>query len=392
MPQQHGTADITKALRTLWPLFAAVAAFVAAGSLQNALVAYDLARAGASSLVTGVVMSAYFAGFLFGACVAPRLAARLNLARLFMAVTFLYAPCTALFSFTGSVPTFLILQLVTGFGIACQYVVVESWLNLEADSTHRARIFGIYMFFWFLGAGGGPLFMSLHTEGHGVLFIVAAGLVLVSGFLMFRIRNEVWQGAVALPMPLRPVMTASPSGFFATLLVGVSFGAVLGLTAAYGQHKGLSASETAFFVAAFIFGGGLTQYIAGALSDRLDRRLVLTAFTFLAALCALLLLAAVHKVMVMACAAAFGAFALPIYALAVAQIQDTVDEGERIATSGGLLILNGFGSFIGPLVIGGMSLWWGDASLFITLTLVHLLIGGIYLFRLFARLMKPATA
>lgn len=392
MPQHPSTTNIRTALRTLWPLFAAVAAFVAAGSLQNALVAYDLAQAGASSLMTGVVMSAYFAGFLLGAYTSPRLAARLDLARLFLIITALYAPCTALFALAGNMlPGLIVLQIATGFGIACQYVVIESWLNLEANSSYRARLFGTYMFFWFFGAGGGPLLIGLHPIGHEPLFLLAAGLVAFSGLMLHRLKDKAWRGAISLPMPLRPVLEASPSGFCATLLVGVSFGAVLGLTAAYGQHNGLSPTETSFFVAAFIFGGGLTQYMAGALSDRLDRRLVLTVFTFLAALSALLLLTANTKLGVMACATAFGAFALPIYALAVAQIQDSVAEDRRIATSGGLLILNGFGSFIGPLVVGGMSGWWGDAALFITLALVHSAIGGIYLCRLLVRRLRPVA-
>jgi MFS family permease len=172
-------------------------------------------------------------------------------------------------------------------------------------------------------------------------------------------------------MPLKPVWRACPTGFIATLLVGISFGAVLGLTAAYGQHRGLDAAGTSLFVAAFIIGGALTQYLAGFLSDRFGRLSVLFAFTLLATLGAAALLYVRGDAQLYMAALAFGAFALPIYALGVAQVQDHVPERARVAASGGLLILNGFGSFIGPLLIAALSVPFGPAALFIVLGAAH---------------------
>jgi len=357
--------------RGLWPLFGAVALFVAAGSLQNALLGFHLAAAGLDSGLTSFLIALYFGGFFAGAYHAPKLV------RAFGQITAFGVPAVGagvllpLFSLSDSLPLIALLQLLTGFAIACQYVVAESWLNLEADSSFRARLFGLYMIFWFAAAAGGPLLLSLGGQELTPLFLLCGGMMLLSGLLVRRLRGREWQGEFALPMPLKPVWRACPTGFIATLLVGISFGAVLGLTAAYGQHRGLDAAGTSLFVAAFIIGGALTQYLAGFLSDRFGRLPVLFAFTLLATLGAAALLYVREDAGLYLAALAFGAFALPIYALGVAQVQDHVAESARVAASGGLLILNGFGSFIGPLLIAALSAPFGPAALFIVLGAAH---------------------
>lgn len=355
----------------LWPLFLAVALFVAAGSLQNALVGYQLAAAGMASGGTSLLIALYFGGFLCGAYSAPRLVRRYGQLRAFAGPAIICGLALTLYTQAASLPSIAILQLVTGFGIACQYVVVESWLNLEADSNFRARLFGLYMIFWFAAAAGGPLLITLGEGNLTALFLLAGAMVVASGLLAARLRGQEWRGTLDMPMPLSPVWRGCPVGFLATLLVGVSFGAVLGLTAAYGQHRGLDAAGTSVFVAAFIIGGALTQYLAGTLSDRFGRMPVLFAFTLLATVAAILLLAARTEPMLYLAAFAFGGLALPIYALGVAQVQDGVDEAARVSASGGLLILNGFGSFAGPLVIAAMNGLLGPDALFIVLALSH---------------------
>jgi hypothetical protein len=52
------------------------------------------------------------------------------------------------------------------------------------------------------------------------------------------------------------------------------------------------------------------------------------------------------------CAALFGATVVPIYSIIIAQVSDIVAKEELVAASGGLLLLNGIGATVGPVIAG----------------------------------------
>ena len=49
---------------------------------------------------------------------------------------------------------------------------------------------------------------------------------------------------------------------------------------------------------------------------------------------------------------ALGAAVVPVYSIIIAQVSDVVAKEELIAASGGLLVLNGIGATVGPVVAG----------------------------------------
>ncbi|MFO6384628.1 MFS transporter, partial [Pseudomonas aeruginosa] len=48
-------------------------------------------------------------------------------------------------------PAWIALRMVMGLGLMCQYMVIESWLNEQADASQRGAVFGGYMAASYLG-------------------------------------------------------------------------------------------------------------------------------------------------------------------------------------------------------------------------------------------------
>ncbi len=372
--KDQGQKDHGMNARSLTHVFLAVLLFVAVASLQGTVVAYRAGMADTGSTAPAFLVAAYFAGLLAGAAMGPALIRRFGHIGLFTVAAIVAALGLFGFAFTDNFWAWGVLQLVTGFAVACHYVIVESWFNLMAGAANRARLFSLYMVCWFLGAGAGPLFMNIHGLDGGRVFYAMALAMLVAALLVIWGRRAPFSDGHNARMPLLTVLEASPLGFLGTLVVGVSFGAVFGLTAIVAHAQGLDEWQVSLFVAAFIVGGGLFQYPVGLLSDALGRGRVFAACALLAAVSAFLLLLPFSFQSMIALAVMFGGTSLPLYALSVSLVHDKLADEDRLAASGGLLLLNSKGSFLGPLAIGLLAGVWGHDAVFIMLGAGHLML------------------
>ena len=80
------------------------------------------------------------------------------------------------------------------------------------------------------------------------------------------------------------------------------------------------------------------------------------------------------------CAAIVGATIVPTYSVVMAHVNGLVGEGEFVAASGGLLIMQGVGAVAGPLLAGfAMSAW--DDGLQYTLITAQILMAAFGVYR-----------
>jgi MFS family permease len=115
----------------------------------------------------------------------------------------------------------------------------------------------------------------------------------------------------------------------------------------------------------------------------MDRRLVIIAASITAATMLLGMIAVVphgaYAWVLYLCVALFGAMVVPVYSIIIAQVSDVVATDELVAASGGMLLLNGIGATIGP-VIAGFAMSIAPRGLSYTLVAAQALIAiwGIY--------------
>ena len=87
--------------------------------------------------------------------------------------------------------------------------------------------------------------------------------------------------------------------------------------------------------------------------------------------------------------AAYGALAYTLYSLAVAHANDHAASDEFVSISGGLLLLYGFGTMIGPLLGAGLMSGTGPEGLFLATALAHFGLAGYTMLRVSRRAPVP---
>jgi len=174
---------------------------------------------------------------------------------------------------------------------------------------------------------------------------------------------------------------------------GVTTSAFFTLGPIFAQRRGLDTAGVAIFMASGTLGGFLLTYPLGLLSDRLDRRLAIIGAAITATVTLLVLVAVVPKHappwIVYLCVALFGGTIVPTYSVVMAHVNDAVGEGEFVAASGGLLIVQGAGAVVGPLV-AGFAMSFLQRGLSSTIITAQILIAAFGVYRLRQREAPPA--
>ena len=251
----------------------------------------------------------------------------------------------------------VVARALTGFCFAGLFIVVESWLNSAATDETRGQILSVYAMTGLLAGIVGQLLLPA-TDPAGfrpfciVAIIIAFALVPIA---LTRAVAPAHAGGGAR-INLRALYQQSPFGLVAAFLCGVTTSAFFTLGPIFAQRRGLDTGGVAAFMACGTLGGFLMAWPVGWLSDRLDRRLVIigAAITATATLFAMMALVPEEpsRWILYLCVAIFGGTIVPTYSVVMAHVNDAVGEGEFVAASGGLLIMQGVGAAVGPLLAG----------------------------------------
>lgn len=331
---------------------------------------------GYSEIVLGFFGTSWAAGFVLGCIFARRLVKRIGHVRAFSGFISIIA-ITALATGVVVDPTFWVLsRAVTGFSSAATAMIIESWLNERATNESRGMIFSFYISITLLGVVGGQMtvaFADIQTQTlfliAGIFYCFAMLPTLVSNAQSPKPLNEIKLDLVAL-------YRNSPVSFVGILLVGIANGAWGTLGAVFGAKAGLSTGDVALMMTITIFAGAAMQIPAGRMSDRMDRRYVLAILSGVAFIAGfqIFLIQPANVMTLLVLISVFGATANALYPIAVAHANDFAKSSDFVAISGGLLLLYGIGTVIGPTVGGPVMQYLGPYSLFAVTALSHVLI------------------
>jgi MFS family permease len=140
----------------------------------------------------------------------------------------------------------------------------------------------------------------------------------------------------------------------------------------------------------------LLQWPIGRLSDRFDRRRVLTVVTFLAAICAVAATIVIGPFadtlpvwVLYTLIGVFGGLNMPMYSLTMAHTNDYLEPSQMVAASGSLVLVGGIGAAFGPITLAGMMTAVGPVGFFWGLGLIHAAIGFFALYRMSRRDSMP---
>lgn len=346
-------------------LLLGIAILLVGSGLFGTLLALRAGIEGFAEPVIGAIMSAYFAGFVLGTFLCPRIIRRVGHIRAF-AMFAAVASSTAIVHVLVVHPwTWGALRVVAGGCLVGLYMVIESWLNTQTPNERRGRVFATYMAVTLLAlAFGQGLIATAPASGFALFGIVS---VLFSLALVPVALTSVTQPE---PVPLprlgpRGLYRAAPLAVVGALASGLVLGAFWGMGPLFAQSIGLDEARIAAFMSATILGGAAMQWPIGRLSDRYDRRRVLAIGSAAAAAFALAALAATWLSFTALLVAMFlyGGLAFSLYSVGVAHSNDHLAADQILDGSSALMLVHAAAAALGSTTSGFLMGWVGPRAL-----------------------------
>jgi MFS family permease len=339
---------------------------------------------GFSPTEIGAVGAGFWGGIVVGSLRGGRLISRVGHIRTFAALAAIACTAALLHLLVIHPVAWVLTRALTGFCFAGLFMVVESWLNGAARPEIRGQILSVYSMTGLVAGVAGQMLLPIADPAGFRPFCIVASIIGIALVPIALTRAPV-PGHVSSVARVSPaaLYRKSPFGVVAAFLCGVTTGAFFTLGPVFAQRRGLDTAEIAAFMACGTLGGFVMSWPLGWLSDRLDRRVVITAAAITAAATLLIMIAVVPDDapvgVLELCVALFGGTIMPTYSIVIAHVNDAVGRSEFVAASGGLLILQGAGAAVGPLIGGAaMSLFPHGLSDVLIAAQLLIAIWGLY--------------
>lgn len=370
------------AFRSSWALFLGIALIMVGNGLQASLLGVRATMESFDTTVTGVIMSAFYVGFLAGSALTPAVVRRVGHIRVFAAWASLASAAVLIHGVWVDPVVWIFMRAFTGFAYAGMYVVAESWLNDQSDNQTRGQILSFYMFVQYIGLAGGQLMLNAAAPEGLLLFLTASILVSIALIPISLTSSPAPLFAEGRRVKISDLWRLTPFGVVSCAVAGATTGILLGIGAVYAASAGYSVEETSFFMAALILGGVVLQIPVGRASDRVSRRGVIIAATFVASgLAAASFYYAPEGWQAIAAAFVLGGFSLPLYALAIAHANDDLEPAQMVAASSALIFVFGLGAALGPVGVSWVMSQTEPVAFFATVAVLHCFLGVYGLYR-----------
>lgn len=338
-------------LQSMFALLFSAAILLVGHGLQLTIVPlYAVSLAWDPALI-GYIGSSYFTGFVLGCLTVPRLVARVGHIRVFTVLIALTTASLLCIGLVDQLVFWLVARCITGWALAGIYMVIESWLNEKTTVEYRGRILSVYIIITLLAICVGQLLVGFDLGFKGLFMLAAALLVL--GIVPIGLTSS------SVPKPIPPMrfrfsrlFAVSQVAMVGAFLGGVVTGGFWALGPVVANANQLSSGQVGIFMAVTILGGTALQFPVGRLSDRIDRRYVITGLGILGVVTSIaaILLNSNSPSLIYLTMFMFGGLTFPLYSLCLAHANDNT-ELSLMEVGSGVLMMNSVGSVLGPLLV-----------------------------------------
>lgn len=386
MSSTHEGSDLRPpagALALTWQLLLGMGILMLGAGLQGTEISLRATMEGFSAPVTGVVMSAYYIGYVLGTVLSRGLVRRVGHIRVFTAMAAVASAAILLQGIFVHPLTWALLRTVSGLSFAAIYVVAESWLNERSSRATRGGLLALYMVVLYIGLGSAQFLLIPADPRTDVPFMLAAVLICLAMVPIALTAHQAPPIASPHKVSYRELYRDSPTGVVAVTIAGMVTSSVYSMGPVYAQRSGLGTSGVATFMGVSILAAVLGQYPVGRLSDRGDRRTVIAGVCVVASLSALalMLFPRVPHLVFLTITMLFSAMAFTIYSQGVSHVNDKLEPAQMVAASGALVRLNGLGAAASPILMGELIAGFGPPAYFGTLAALTGVLAGFDLWR-----------
>jgi MFS family permease len=360
-------------LRSLLPLLTAAAILLAGNGLIGTAIALRAAEEGFAPITIGLLGTAYFSGFILSCFFAARMIHAVGHIRVFAALSAIAAASVLCLVLLVEPVAWTLFRFVMGFCFAGLFMVVESWINASVRNKDRGRVLSIYRIVDLSAVTGTQFLLPVFGTSGFQLFVVIGIMLALSLVPISLSGTSRPKPPEDVKLDMGAVWAISPLACIGAFTIGLTNSAFRLVGPLYAHDVGLNVTEVAIFMAAGILGGATLQYPLGAMSDRIDRRIVLLIATIGAAMAGLFLsqVAGSNPMLIYSGIFVFGCFALPLFSLSAAHANDRAKAGQYVLVSAGMMLFFSTGASIGPLLASWVIDKYGAASFFTYTSIVH---------------------
>ena len=389
-----------KIFKNSWALFSGFAILITAHGFQGNLLQVRSVIEDFSYITTGIIMSGYYLGYFVGANMIPNLVSKVGHIRVFAAFASMASLSILIHAVFVNPVIWTLGRFLTGFSLIGVYIVVESWLNDRATNRNRGGVLSIYMFITFVGLGVGTLLLNFNKPEQFEPFILTSLLFSIALVPILLVKRSAPKFKKISFIKIKQLYKISPLGTFSMLCTGLIHSAIFGYGAVYAASLNFTIFEISLFLFLITISGAIFQFPIGYFSDKQDRRKILIACTFFSLLfCALSIFASgtslgnmylassvgLDKILFLIFVTLYAGFALPMFTLNLAYVNDFIEKERFVAAGAGLQIIFGIGAMFGPFLCSVFMNIFGPNGFFVFLGIFHLFIGLFGLYRITKR-------
>lgn len=356
-------------------------------ALQGSLLGVRAAIENFSTVLTGFIMSSYYAGFIVGSFIAPPIVNRVGHIRTFSAFASLASAAAVCHAVFVDPYSWMALRALTGLCFAALCLVTESWLNERSSNLNRGTLLSIYFVTILSATALGQILLAVAPASGYDLFVMVSVVISVALVPVALTSTPVPVDIEPARMGLRRLYNASPVGVVGCFGAGLGTGAFWGLGAVYAHTIGLPTPQIAMFMALMISGGIVTQWPLGRASDVFDRRLIIAAISFAMAIVGGLIAAGIVTggLGLFVVAALAGGLLLPLYGISIAHANDYMEVKEFVPAAASLLLVYGGGAVLGPVIATVFMEAVGPEGLFLHAAATTAVVGTFAVYRMTQR-------
>lgn len=347
--------------------------------MMLAYVPFVLTRSAAPDWIAGAAVTAIAFGGLVGCVMAGPLIRRVGHARAFSCSMALVILAAVLISLGVNPFLWVFARALYGAAANTNFIITQSWLNHASDNHWRGKAMALFYMAYVIGLGAGAwLFGQVPAEGNiapiVTIFFTAIAILPI--------------GLTRLPTPPAPARVSidiamawrsSPVAFIGVLASGGLSMLVQGFTPIYAAANAVSQENVATLMFVMQFGLILIQYPMGALSDRIDRRLVLVATCALIVAAGLAALVASFDrfLLLIFVFAIFAGAVETVYSIANAHANDRTDPEDFVPLASTMLVAWSAAATVVPMLVTMLTPVFG-AHLFIHATNVVAILYAVF--------------
>jgi len=389
-----------KLLKNSWALFTGYGILMIAHGLQGNLLGVRAVIEEFNFISTGAIMSGYFVGYFLGANMVPDLIRKVGHIRVFAAFASIASLAILVHAVFVDPFVWICGRFLTGFSIIGIFIVVESWLNDRANNRTRGQVLSIYMFISLIGLALGALLLNFSSPEKYEPFILISLLLSIALIPILLTKRKPPKFKKITGIKIKELYKISPLGTISMLCTGFIHSTIFTLGAVYAATMNFSIFEISLFIFLITVSGAIFQWPIGYFSDRTDRRIIIISCTFVSTIfCFLAVVASgtslenmylatsvgMDKIMFFVFVTLYAGFALPIFTLNLAYVNDFIAKEKFVAAGGGMQIIFGLGAMGGPVIASSLMYKYGANGFFIHLFVFHIIIGLFGMYRITKR-------